>query len=167
MVSWKILNRILICLAAGILLAWLMNEITFQFLKTNAARSPETIELVIPEGTAEKISRGESETSLPDGMVFVVGDTLTVDNRDNFNHQLGPMYVPARTKASMKLRVADKFSYNCSFVPDNTFGLDVQLPVTAMTRLTGAIFAGLPLGALIALYSFVIGSSSSKPKSVG
>ncbi len=165
----KFINRrtvvnILGSLFIGVLLAWVMNEITFQFLRNDASRAPEKIELVIPKGTGEKIAQGSVEPTIPEGMVFVIGDVLTVINQDGINHQLGPLYIPAGTSASLTFDIADKYSYSCSFVPDKTFGLDVQLPVTPMTRLTGAIFAGLPLGALIALYSFVIGSTGTVRK---
>ncbi len=162
MIHWRLLSRIALCLAAGVLLAWLMNEITFRFLKSNGSRAPEIIELEIPEGTAARVARGEQQPSLPEGMVFVIGDTLVIKNDDTENHQLGPLFIPAGTKASMKFNNTDKYSYACSFVPDKTFGLDVQLPVTALTRFTGALFAGLPLGALIALYSFVLRPSAKK-----
>ena len=162
MSTWKIAQRIIFSLLLGVLLAWGMNEITYQFLKTDASRAPETIELVIPAGTARRVANGESEPSIPEGMVLVIGDTLIVRNEDDADHQLGPLFIPAGTSASLNFNAAEKYAYSCSFVPDKSFGLDVQLPVTPLTRLMGAVFAGLPLGALIALYSFVISSSGKK-----
>lgn len=146
----------------GVALAWIINEISFQFLKTDAAREPKTIILTIPAGTNARVSRGEREPSLPEGMVFVIGDTLIIDNKDDVNHQLGPVFIPAGTRANMTFKTAEKYSYECSFVPDNAFGLDVQIPVAAQTRLLGAVFAGLPLGVLIALYSILVWPNTSR-----
>ena len=157
----KVILRVGISLLVGVFVAWIINEISYQFLKTDAAREPTTIILTIPAGTHTRVASGEREPSLPEGMVFVIGDTLIIDNQDEVNHQLGPVFVPAGTRASMNFDTAEKFSYECSFVQDKTFGLDVQLPVTAQTRLLGALFAGLPMGALIALYSMLVGSKSS------
>ena len=36
-------------------------------------------------------------------MSFVVGDTLVVKNEDSVEHQLGPLWIPAGSSASMPL----------------------------------------------------------------
>jgi hypothetical protein len=161
----RILVRFVLASTVGILLAWGVNELMFHFLKSASARAPQTIELVIPAGTADKIHRGDREPSIPDGLAFVVGDILVVRNDDSTEHELGPLFIPAGSTATMTLGTADKYSYQCSFTPDSLFGLDVQLAVTALTRLTGAVLAGLPLGMLIALYSLV--AAPAKPKASG
>jgi len=144
----------------GVALAWVMNEITYHFLRSDSARPPATIELVIPAGTAERVSHGESEVSIPKGMVFVVGDIFMIKNEDVSAHQLGPLFIPPGSSAVMTFDAAESYAYACSFAPDRSFGMDVQLPVTFLTRLTGAIFAGLPLGVLIALYGVAVRSSA-------
>jgi len=155
MTASKVLARFVYGSIIGILLAWGMNELTFHFLKTSSARAPKVIELVIPAGTAESVRHGEAEPSIPTGMVFVVGDSLVVRNQDSASHQLGPLFIPSGSSATMSFERPAQLSYACSFSPDDFFGLEVQLPVTASTRLLGAVFAGLPMGALIALYSLV------------
>ena len=77
-----IIQRVLITQLLGILIAIGVNEISFLFLKSEAGRAPQHIELVIPPGTAEKVAQGEANPALPDKMVFVVGDTLVVRNDD-------------------------------------------------------------------------------------
>jgi hypothetical protein len=158
----RIIFRVAYSLLIGVLLAWGMNELTYRLLKTGSSRAPKTIELVIPAGTAEKVVQGQGQPTIPKNMIFVVGDTLVVRNADTKNHQLGPLFIPAGTSASLGFSAVEKYAYSCSFVPGNYLGLDVQLPVTALTRLTGAIFAGLPLGVLIALYSLIVSSSRKK-----
>ena len=153
----RIARRTALSLLIGVALAWGMNELTYHYLKSDSTRPPKTVELVIPAGTAQRVERGEAEAGIPTGMVFVIGDRLVVRNQDSANHQLGPLFIPAGSSATMRFEAAEKYSYSCSFVPQKTFGLDVQLPVTWATRAIGAVLAGLPLGVLIALYSLVVG----------
>jgi hypothetical protein len=95
-------------------------------------------------------------------MSFVIGDTLVVINQDNVDHQLGPMWVPAGTSASMNLATEESFSLECSFQPTRYFGLDVHPPVTLGTRISGIVFAGFPLSALFAVYSLLIKTDKKK-----
>jgi hypothetical protein len=152
----RIVQRVLVALLIGILVAVGVNEGSFFFLKSAAGRAPRTIELVIPAGSAEKVAQGQSNPALPENMVFVVGDTLTVKNEDSADHKLGPLFIPAGTSASLTLSQANNYAYECSFQPGRYLGLDVREPVTWATRLYGIFFAGIPLGSLLALYSFIL-----------
>ncbi len=152
----QIFIRILISIALGILAAILLNEISFYFLKSEAGRPPQEIALVIPLGTSEKIARGESNPAIPENMVFVTGDTLLVKNDDVEAHTLGPLFIPPGTSASLKLNEAQNLTYACSFQPGQYFGLDVREPVTIGTRIYGVLFGGIPLGALLGLYSLLV-----------
>ena len=155
------LKRIVISMLLGVLLAAITTEIAYQLLKREN-REPQRIELVIPAGTAEDIAKGEAPLSIPEDMNFVVGDTLVVVNRDNVDHQLGPLWIPAGTSASLFLDSEQKYSMECSFQPARVFDIDVLQPVTLGTRLTGILFAGFPLGALFAVYSTLIGKDTKK-----
>ena len=150
-----IIKKISISLLIGLVLGALMNEITFLFLR-ETARAPQTIELVIPEGTADAVANGQASPSIPNNMDFVVGDTLLVINNDNTDHQLGPLWIPAGASASLLLDQAQSFAYDCSFQPSSIFGVDVHTPLTISTRLGGVLYSGLPFGVLIALYSLVL-----------
>lgn len=150
-----IIKRLLISLLIGFAVGILLNEITFYFLR-ETARAPQTVELVIPAGTAEQVKRGEQAPSLPENMTFVVGDKLLVINQDAVDHQLGPLWIPAGASASLQLDTEQSYAYECSFQPGNYFGLDVYEPLTFSTRIYGILFAGIPLGVLIALYSFIM-----------
>jgi hypothetical protein len=147
--------RIAISILAGLALALVFNELTFRFLRTEEARGPQVIELVIPPGTAELVARGEDSPSIPADMLFVVGDTLVVRNNDDINHQLGPLFIPAGSSASLTFDTVQDYAYACSFQTGRYLGLDVREPLTIETRILGTLFAGLPLGALLALYSLV------------
>lgn len=151
---FPIIRRVALSLLAGILFGLLISEVSFQILKeTN--RAPQTVQLLIPAGTAEQVSRGEAPPDIPDKMTFVVGDVLVVKNEDSVDHELGPIWIPAGASAQMVLDRDQNFVFACSFQPSNYFGLDVREPVTIWTRLGGIIFAGLPMGAIIALYSLI------------
>ena len=149
-------QRFAISIALGIVLAIGINEFTFFFMKSDAGRGPQRIELVIPAGTADLIAKGQPSPSIPANMVFVTGDTLVVKNQDVANHRLGPLFIPSGTSASLVLNEANVFTYQCSFQTTQVFGLDVQEPVTSSTRIYGILFAGLPLGMMLGIYSLVV-----------
>jgi hypothetical protein len=120
--------------------------------------------LVIPPGAAESVANGTAPPSIPEDMNFVVGDTLVVVNQDEVDHQLGPLWIPPGTSASLDLDTEQNYILQCSFQPTKIFGLDVQEPVTFGTRLTGILFAGFPLGALFAVYSVLLGRDKKEKK---
>jgi hypothetical protein len=68
-------KRIAISIAIGLLAGLVLSEVTFLFLG-RTARQPQTITVVVPQGTAELVARGEQPPTLPQGMTFVVGDVL-------------------------------------------------------------------------------------------
>ena len=117
----------------GLLFGVALNEITFLFLR-ETARAPKVIEIVIPEGTAEQVARGETPPTIPDSMTFVVGDTLVVKNNDTADHELGPLWIPAGSSASLSLDAAESYAYSCSFQPGQYFGLDVHEALTTSAR---------------------------------
>lgn len=156
-----IVKRIVLSILLGLTLAVLTTEISYRLLRREN-RAPKRIELVIPPGSAERVARGEAPPDIPEELTFVVGDTLVVINQDSASHQLGPLWIPAGAVASLTLESEQNYAMECSFQPSRVFGLDVREPVTLATRLTGIFFAGLPLSALFAVYSLVIGSGKEK-----
>ncbi|NOT06315.1 MAG: hypothetical protein HOP27_17115 [Anaerolineales bacterium] len=158
-----IFKRIAISLLIGLVIGALINEITFMFLR-ETARPPQVVELVIPSGTAERVAHGETPPTIPSSMTFVLGDTLLVKNEDKADHELGPLWIPAGTSASLLLDSVESYAYNCSFQPEKYFGLDVRESLTIGTRLYGILYSGLPLGGLIALYSLIMPAKRKEEK---
>jgi hypothetical protein len=156
MMNRLIARRFLLLTVLGIVIAIGINEFTFFFLKSDAGRGPQRIELLIPAGTSDRIAKGEPNPSIPENMTFVAGDTLVIKNEDITNHRLGPLFIPSGTSASLTLSDANSYSYSCSFQVSQVIGLNVQEPVTSATRLYGILLAGLPLGLMLAVYSLVI-----------
>ena len=149
------MDFLLASLTDGLLIGFMISELSFQFLK-ESSRAPETIELVIPEGTAEQVFRGESPPTIPEEMTFVIGDVLLVQNQDITDHQLGPLWIPAGSSASLNLDEVNNWVFSCSFQPSSYLGLEVQEPVTIGTRIGGIVFSGVPMAAIIALYSLIV-----------
>jgi hypothetical protein len=150
-----IVKKVLISLLVGLLFGIALNEIAFVLLH-ETSRAPKVIEMVIPNGTAERVARGETPPTIPNSMYFVVGDTLVVKNNDTVNHELGPLWIPAGSSASLSLDDAQSYAFSCSFQPRQTFGLNVQEALTTTTRLYGLLLSGVPAGMLLALYILVM-----------
>lgn len=139
----------------GIVLGVMISEFSFVFLQ-ETARPPQEVILTIPAGTAEKVARGEQPPTIPQDMVFVIGDTLVMVNEDNVDHKLGQLWIPANSSARLALNEEQNMAFECSFQPGDYFGLDVRQSLTLGTRIYGGLYAGVPLGILILLYSFVV-----------
>ncbi len=156
----ELVLRMLVFLVIGVVAAAVISEVTFRLQGDTTSRDPQTIQLVIPAGTAAKVAAGQSV--MPAGQVFVVGDTLQVKNEDSVTQTLGPLVIPPGSSASMKLDQAGNLSYTCSFQPTKYYGMDVQPGLTLGTRLEASLLAGLPLGLLLGIYSLV--AKPLKPK---
>lgn len=150
-----LVRRTAISIAIGLLVGLALSEVTFMFLG-RTARQPQTITVTVPQGTADLVARGEQPPTLPQGMTFVVGDVLVINNEDSVDHQLGPLWVPAGTSGQLVLGQPESLAYECSFQADNYIGLDVFEPLTWGTRIYGILFAGIPMGVLIALYASIL-----------
>lgn len=152
--------RMLLFMVIGVIAAALISEISFRLQGNTISRDPQTITLVIPAGTSEKVAQGQSV--LPAGMIFMVGDTLLVKNQDSVTQSLGPLVIPPDSSASMKLDQVGNLSYTCSFQPTKYYGIDVQQGLSISMRLEAAILAGLPLGMLLGLYSLLVKPPKSR-----
>ena len=150
------LIRLGLILVLSTIFVAIFNEAVFLLQKDQHDRSPQTIELVIPAGTAARVAVGEDNPAIPDEMVFVMGDTLLVRNEDSTSHQLGPVWVPAGATASLAMGEPAKLAYSCSFSTGRYLNLDVRQPTTLNTRLTALFLAAPTMTALIFLYSLLV-----------
>ena len=156
-----IVKRILFSLLIGLLIGMVVSEIPFLFLR-ETARPPQEIILTIPAGAADQVARGQQPPSIPESMIFVVGDILVVQNQDVVDHKLGPLWIPANSSARLSLDREESLAFECSFQSDNYLGLDVHQPLTLSTRIYGILYVALPMAILIALYSFVMPSKKKE-----
>ena len=160
----KGLVRLAITFVAALALVWIGSEVAFYFLKADTDRTPQEVELVIPTGTAAKVEAGEPVPVIPDEMTFVLGDTLVVRNEDLVEHQLGPLWIPPKTKASLVLDAAQRYAYSCSFKTTRYLGLNVKQATTWQTRVVGLGFAVPPTTMLFFIYSLVLWPLNPDPK---
>jgi hypothetical protein len=147
------LLRLAVIFAISIVITLVFNEVSYALQKDQHDRAPKTVQLVIPEGTAENVKAGEDLKVLSEEMVFVVGDVLEVSNQDTVSHQLGPIWVPPGTKGSLVMENIGKLAYSCSFSTSQYLGLDIRKPTTIGTRLVALSFAAPTMTALIFVYS--------------
>jgi hypothetical protein len=150
----ELVLRLLLFMAFGLVAAFFISEIGFRLQNDTTSRDPTTVTIVIPPGTAAKVAQGESV--IPAGQMFVLGDTLVVKNEDSVTQTLGPLVIPASSTASMKLDTVGSIRYTCSFQPTQYYGIEVQQGLSFWMRLEAAILAGLPLGALLGVYSLLV-----------
>ena len=134
----------------------IFNEAVYLIQKEQYDRPPKTIEIIIPAGAANQVEAGQEAISLPPEMVFVIGDTLQVINQDAVSHQLGPLWIPPGSSASLIMQKSEKIAYSCSFQTSQYLGLDVRQPTTLSTRLTALFLAAPTTTALLYLYSLLL-----------
>lgn len=149
-------RRLLLAFLISIILVWAVSEAAFQLQKGENDRAPELVELVIPAGTAQKVAAGEKVPEIPQELVFVVGDTLLVRNEDSAAHQLGPLWVPAGTTASLLLEKAERTAYSCSFQNTQYLGLLVEPSTTTGTRVAALALAAPATAMFLFIYSLAI-----------
>lgn len=147
--------RLMITSVIALVFVAVINEVFYLLQREPHNRAPQTIQIVVPAGTAERLAAGESPLTLPNEMIFVVGDTLEVVNEDSVSHELGPIWVPAGSTGKLVLEEANKYAYSCSFAPGNYLGLDVRLPTTLGTRLTALALAGPTMAVFLFIYGLL------------
>lgn len=148
--------RLGIVFAISVLAVVAFNEVSFLLQKDENDRAPETITLVIPDGTAQQVESGVDVAAIPEELVFVLGDVLEVENQDSVSHQLGPIWVPPGSTGSLVMEQANKFAYSCSFQTSRYLGLDVREPTTIGTRILGIALAAPTMTVLVFLYSLLV-----------
>ncbi len=159
--------RMSLMIVIGLIFGWVVSEVSFLASPDRTQREPRRIELLIPEGTAEKIKAGLSVPSIPTNMTFSEGDLLVVKNMDVVSHQLGPVWVPAQSSGVLQIGSESSYTYHCSFTQTQEFGLEVQPALTGWIRLQGIISVGLPTGVMLALYTLAIPEKKKDPTSEG
>jgi len=150
------LKRLLITLILAALFVGGINEGAHLLFKEDTDRAPKTITIEVPAGTAERVEAGQEVPSIPNEMVFVVGDTLKVVNHDSVDHELGPLYIPAGKSASLLMENANKYVLGCSFQPSQYLGFDVRDRTTANSRLEAFMLAAPPTTMFFFVYSLLL-----------
>ncbi len=132
-----------------------INEISFLMQKEPYDRAPQTVQIVIPPGTAELVEQGKESVTPPEDMVFVIGDVLEVVNQDDVGHQLGPIWVPPHSVGRLALERAERYAFSCSFQTSRYLNLDVRQATTLSTRLIALGLSFPTMATLIFIYSLL------------
>jgi hypothetical protein len=147
------LKRLGIIFTVCLVLVTAFTEITYRFQKDSADRTPQIVQIIIPAGTAQRVAAGEPVPSIPPGLSFVAGDVLEVINQDQTDHQLGPLWVPAGTTASLAMDVPERLTMECTFQANKVFDLEVRPVTTYGDRIKALALAVPTTTALVFLYS--------------
>jgi hypothetical protein len=151
---WNSLSfRILAPVLIGFALGFVMSEGPALWIDDPTSRPTQTVELIIPAGTADRVAGGQAAPAIPDGLNLATGDTLLVRNDDDVSHQLGPMWIPAGTTGSLVFPRSVAGRYSCSFTPAGTFGIQVDQRLTDFERFVYILVSGLPFAAVLTLVS--------------
>jgi hypothetical protein len=148
------LRRLWWSLLISSIFAFVVSEVSYQLVKDRSERPPQTVEILIPAGTAERIANGEEGPTLP-AMRFVEGDTLLVRNLDEVSHQLGPLWVLPGSSSRLTLDRPSQYTMECSFQQSRSLGIDVLPRAKTSDRIFGIISVGFPTWILLWLYSLV------------
>jgi len=158
--------RIIVPVLMGFAIGFVMSEGPALWVNDPTSRPIQTIELVIPDGTADRVAAGEAPPAIPVGLKLATGDTLLVRNQDRVSHQLGPMWIPAGSTARLVFPRTVSSRYSCSFTAVGTFGIQVEQRLTGFERFVFCLVAGLPFAGLLAVVSvFLWFSQKSPPRS--
>ncbi|MGB2756244.1 MAG: hypothetical protein WBD02_01095 [Acidimicrobiia bacterium] len=74
----------------------------------------EVHSFTIPEGTQQRVDRGEYTDLFPETLRATVGDKLVIDNQDVVTHQFGPYAARAGERLVVDLSQAGTFPGPCS-----------------------------------------------------
>lgn len=145
---------------------WVLTAVSLVLLG-RATRRPETVEIVIPPGTAVGLEAGVNVLRLPRTLSLVSGDELVVRNEDRVTHYVGPTAVPPGQTVRTVVQPSLAGSFFCTVHPSGTLSFEVQ-PRGLDLRLTvlPTALIGVPLGlGLLALAGALrrLGASSSRP----
>lgn len=152
----QLLHRIILLLLVSVVFVFGLSEVVYRVQREETSRGPRRVELLIPAGTGERIANDEDIQTIPDEMVFMVGDTLVVDNQDTIDHRLGPIWIPAKSIAILHLDESDEYTYSCSFKSSKYIGLTVRQPVTWKSRLDALWYGVPPTLMFLLVYSFAV-----------
>lgn len=76
-------------------------------------RQPQTVEVVVPAGTQDRLDAGETVTVMPALVELRVGDTLLIRNEDDVDQSVGPYLVAAGGELQLTYRVPGRYEGYC------------------------------------------------------
>jgi|HigsolmetaAR202D_1030399.scaffolds.fasta_scaffold09654_4 hypothetical protein len=90
-----------------------------------SAREGDVYEIVVPYGTQERLSRGETVDVMPSRLEFQVGDTLRIRNDDIMVQTVGPYVVGAGEVFELRYGKPGRYEGMCPLSADKTYEIVV------------------------------------------
>lgn len=143
---WRAVAWWALSLFAGLALAGGVSVASWFVLSDGPTRAPGPVEIVIPEGTYDRIQSGAALSPIPSALELVQGDTLIVRNKDRVQHQIGSFSIPPGGVTSIPLTQASSQSFLCSFHPAGVIGLNVKARSNPWGILWPTFLLGVPFG---------------------
>jgi plastocyanin len=88
-------------------------------------RTPQTIEIVVPAGTQDRVAKGEDVNIMPARLELRVGDTLSIRNDDRVGQSVGPYFVKAGETMRLTYNTAGRFEGYCPLSEGDRYELVV------------------------------------------
>lgn len=88
-------------------------------------RKVQTIELVVPAGTSQRLVEGQVVTVMPARLELRVGDTLLIRNEDSSDQSVGPYFVKAGGEIRLTYGKAGQFEGYCPLTEGKRYAIVV------------------------------------------
>lgn len=89
-------------------------------------REPETLEIVVPAGTQDRLLEGETVTVMPARIDLRVGDTIIVRNEDEVTQSVGPYVVGAGDEISFTYGAPGVYEGYCALSEGERYEIVVE-----------------------------------------
>ena len=89
-------------------------------------REGEVLSYVVPAGTQSRIDAGEEVNLFPQHLEVRVGDRITIENRDDATHRVGPYVIGAGQRIEQHFGVAGTIEGICTLHPSGQVSIVVR-----------------------------------------
>lgn len=138
---WRTLTTWLV---VGFVGAWALSIIWWALIEPAAANA-ETLELIIPEGTAAAIEAGGQPPFIPNALSLGRNKSMIIRNNDVVEHSVGSWVVPPGGVAEVKAAGEDE-QVTCTIHPSGVLGVTIDEQPPFASTIFPSLLLGLPLG---------------------
>lgn len=89
-------------------------------------REGQVLSYVVPAGTQSRIDAGEEVSLFPQRLEVRVGDRITIENRDDATHQVGPYVIGAGQRIEQHFGVPGTIEGFCTLHPSGQVSIVVR-----------------------------------------
>ncbi len=139
--------------AVSLAASWAIMLVWWALLSPSAQAS-DTLEIVIPEGTAAAVAQGRPAPFIPKSLSLAKGGSLRVINNDVVEHDVGGYQVAAGRTVTFDAKANADGTVSCSIHPSGYLSLDLTERPPLLSTIIPTLLLGLPAGIALA---FVVG----------